>query len=583
MSIIFPVGDDLDLTNPDLTPEELVKLQKEIMERNAFLQETARESWTWGAEIPEELKKYVQAGSILTPSLVEDIISKAGFGTPLFSGNAPKDFNASTFGNTQINLFPDPTFNQTLWPRPGLGPDAILRWAIGSIGAMTVIRVRIDDVLRHANYSDQSWKPGWRITMRDSQKYPTKDDKEAIKQAIDFLENGGLYKSVIERDENQSMDFPRFLAAIVQDSLIYDNIAILTKVKDGKVTAFTPFNAASILIAKPEGYEFDKSKFAVEIDPSGQVLQSFTRDQLIWYVRNPGNYQTTRYYGQSEVELGIKILQSFQNAFDMNANTFANNSMPNGMMVITGVVGISRDTLNFLKRVWNNAVRGVSKRWGVPVMALDSEKAKVDLIKFNDIKGLDHVYEHHMNMTFALICALYRMPVARLGMKISGQGPNAKDPMNKDREEQEDIGRIVLLQHLENLIDNYLIKRNWPNLKFSWTAMSSVEGDREYQERNLAQTYREQRIALDMKPVSEFLPPDAPEELKTLAQLLDMTPNDPGKGGIAQSLFSAYLTGKMNAEKENAIFHAPKDLAEARDKGAPPAGRRKASEQKDER
>ena len=78
-----------------------------------------------------------------------------------------------------------------------------------------------------------------------------------------------------------------------------------------------------------------------------------------------------------------------------------------------------------------------------------------------------------------------------------------------------------------------------------------------------------------MPPIASL---EMSEELRPLAEILDLMPVDPGLTGAFQSLASIYLGGKINAQKDNATFHAPRDPVEALEHGAPPEIRRSDNE-----
>ena len=59
--------------------------------------------------------------------------------------------------------------------------------------------------------------------------------------------------------------------------------------------------------------------------------ESFTRDDLTFYVRNPRNDPEVFGYGYSEVEMGMRLVKGFQNALDMNIDIFDRSAIANGI------------------------------------------------------------------------------------------------------------------------------------------------------------------------------------------------------------------------------------------------------------
>lgn len=480
------------------------------------------------------------------------------------------DHPPNIFNYANISVVPEKSLSEIM-PKPGLPFETIERWAQVNLAPIILINTRVDDILRYSQYSDQSWKPGWRIVLENEALAPSDQEKEEIELAKRFIHHSNIYTTngdSITMYEKNLLYFPEFLARITRDSLTYDGISIWTQRNENNmIEAYAPFPTSMIRLVRDGVFEGEEDVVAVACNPTGEVVNTFKRNQFIWYVRNPQNSPNAFNYGMSEIEYGSRLIDSFQQAFQLNASTFTANATPYGMLVLKGLVGANRNLTDILAREWMNAKRGLSKGWALPLVSLPKE-AEIEVLDMSGIKGSEARYQDHMNMSFSLFCALYRMPASRFGFRASGNGPVPKslDP-KEDSLDTEDTGRIVLLGHLQTLIDKYIIKANWPNLKFQFCGISPKEDAREFQTRENAKTWGERRKSVDMPPLASL---EISEELKPLAEILDLMPVDPGLTGAFQSLASIYLGGKLNAKKENATFHSPRDPAEAIEHGAPP-------------
>ncbi len=471
---------------------------------------------------------------------------------------------------SRLSYIPDPTA-ETLLAWPGLPPESLQKMAWANIAPQIIINTRVDDVLLYSSLSTQPSAPGWKIEMRDRKKFPSAKDFKEIETAQNFIWNCNtetqLYQAR-ERDQERYTNFAKFLALITRDSLTYDGIAIYTDMdKHKSIKAFTAIPASMIRLAGPEGYKKNKKDFAVLIDEGNNVTRAFSRDELIWYVRNARIDPGAAGYGYSEIDGGVRLLESFQNAYDLNADVFTKNATPNGMLILKGM-GFTQNEIDLLSRAWMNMKRGVSKGWTLPALVVPPD-GEVDILDMGALKGNEARYQDHLNMSFSLFCALYRIPSRRFGMRISGKGPDAKPIENQaDILDDEDPGKVVLLGHIERIVNEYLLWPRWPGLVFSFTGKTPKEDAREYQAKELAKTYGERRASSDF-PDLETLAES--EDEKFIARIMNLAPTDPGMAGIFQSVVSAYMNAKFGkqsmGEKGDARFPAQSDPGKAEDKG----------------
>ncbi len=218
---------------------------------------------------------------------------------------------------------------------PGIAPASMGKVARENLAPQLIIGLRTADVERYADYSTHLWKPGWRIELRSDSKHPNKADLQDIQEARDFLYNCNIETiNARRRDESGYLNFRNFLSALTRDSLTYDGMAIWTDIDSrGQVKSFKPLSSANIRLVGKEGYQEGMEKFdltteeaarvfSVLVDEAGNVIDAFNRDQLCWFVRNPRLDPVANGYGYSEIEIGVRLIQAFQNALDMNADAF---------------------------------------------------------------------------------------------------------------------------------------------------------------------------------------------------------------------------------------------------------------------
>ena len=446
---------------------------------------------------------------------------------------------------TSLAYMPDLS-NSGLTSWIGIPPESLAKIASENISPQMIIGMRVADVLSYANLSRHAWKRGWRITHREADKNPTKDIKKDIVLAENFIMNCNTELTGAERDARGYTSFRQFLAMLARTTLIFDGMAIWTdRGDDNKVQAFKCMYAGNIRLAMPGGYMNNPDIFAAMVDQTGTVITTFTRDELVWYVRNPRAEPDVYGYGLSELQVGVRLIQAFQNAFDANADQFSRAHVPNGMLLLKGVGWVQRQ-LDILTRVWNNMLAGITKRWSMPALVVPKD-GDITILDLSDIRGKDAYYEILMNLSMGAFCTVYRFPPHRLGYKISGKSPDSELPNQTatDRIDDEDIGKEELLDHIELVINEYLLSSRFPHLRFEFSGKNPKSDAREYEERQLAMTMRERRANVGLSSLEDAAKESKDDAIIAVGKAMDMAPIDPGVAGIFQALISSQgLTGK---------------------------------------
>lgn len=489
------------------------------------------------------------------------------------------------FSYSSMSFLPDPA-NYGLMQWPGINPESLRKVARENISPAVIIRQRSADMARYSGLSSHFYQPGWRITMREASETPTAQDREDIKRAERFVYNCSMDGGADARDRDAHLisPFEMFLRGFADDTLTFDGWAVWTDMKQGKVNAFANLPAGMIRLAMPtRGYKGNEDYFAALVDETGTPVKPLTRDELTWRVRNVRNDPSVAGYGWPEVEILVRIIQAFQGGVELNAGQFINNSIPNGMLLLKGDY-FNQDQVDALMREWTNMKRGMSKLWGMPVMAVPEDGA-VELIQFMDMKGRDMMFRDHMNMMMGLCCLVWCFPIRRLGMFVSGHNRDNQPTQDAAIEIQgaDDPGLPPLLQFVEDTVNPYLLWPRWPRLKFGFMAKNPKEDARQTEARKLARTWGEARAEADLPKLSKI----APTHLKPLAEIMEMAPEDAVKAGTFQTVAVKMLEAQLGTGdgKDPANPGAPmqtkKDPAEAQGHGHLAGVRRNSRQEKD--
>jgi len=471
------------------------------------------------------------------------------------------DIPANMQSFARMSYMPDAT-NSGILQWPGIHPEALRKIVRENIAPNLIIGMRCDDMVRYSEPSNHPWKPGWRIEVFQGDKHPTSDDKKQIKEAEDYLWNSGAnfsYTKALDRDKEDLCDFQKFLIAGTRDTLTFDGLAINTQ-RDGKgrIVEYGLLPAGNIRLVGPAGYLENPDAYAVAVNEGGVVQKAYSRDQLIWAVRNARvdpeySVSMTRGYGYPEIDVALKLISCFQNVIDYNTDIFQKSGVPNGILLLTGN-GWLQKQVDVLMRMWRNLKTGITKALALPVLAAP-QGAKVEIVDLSKIHGDEALYQDLLNLMMGAYCTVYRFPVHRMGYRVSGKGPDTKeDPLTKAAMvDNDDPGLIALLSFWAKVINENMIWPRWQHLRFRFTGMNPKEDAREYEFKKNAMTWKEARAESDLPPLTNGVKAD----YKQLAEIMEMCPIDPNLSGVFQSVAAAFITPPGMEEGSSPINGAP--------------------------
>lgn len=481
------------------------------------------------------------------------------------------------FSYARISSMPD-MYNDGVIQWPDLSPQAFQKVVQTNLAPQMIIGQRVDDVLMYARPSTHPYIPGWKILPRDGSTRYGEATRKEIREAERFLLQCNLETGwdARKRDSAGYQGWTTFLSSIVRDTLTFDAIAIFTDMDNkDRVKGFKAISAANISLTGKDGYKRKKNIFAVGTDEAGNVITEFTRDNLIWYVRNPRTSPTVAGYGLSEIFIAIKLIGGLTNALDLNLSVFDRNSVPNGMLLLKGM-GWTQRQLDILARLWIDLKQGATKAWALPAMAVP-EGAEVDMLDLSSFRNdMTIYYADFMNFATAVFCMIYRFPYQRLGYRSTGTGtgttmPNASNPSPTD---DVDVGKAPLLGHIETIVNEYLLWTRWPDLQFHFTGKNPKEDNREFEFRVTSMTLSEKRVACGLPPLEDIID----KKYKDLAVLMGMAPVDPSMAGIFQNAVSTILKNDNESSPE-ALYPSKKDPAVSAEHGHQSGVRRNSAEE----
>jgi hypothetical protein len=471
--------------------------------------------------------------------------NKSAFADSLAKANARASGAPDLQPYGKISIMPQ-TYTDGILQWQGIQPEMLLKIATDHLVIKAVVQQRIADVLRYANYATHPWKPGWKIEMREGSDSPSDQDKKEIQDMAQFISNcADGVKDARERDARHYRPLRNFLAAVVRDRFRYDFVSVWTDTDaSGKVRGFKAMPADRIRYTVREGFRGDPAVFAVALDDGGRVMQAFNRRELFTVVYNERTDVDAMGYGYSETEMTWRIVRAFTDAFEMNADVFNKNAIPNGILMATGY---NNKHVDALSQIWANLKKGTSKQWALPAIGVPKD-GKLEILDLSRLKDNDVYFENFMNMLAGVYCAIVGFPVDRLGYNTSGKGPDNKpetDTTSGTIVDIADPGLPPLLSYIEDFINEYIVWTRNPKLQFRFQGKNPKEDARAYEAKMQAATYGERRALSDLPPLQSLA---KGKEQKELAALMDLCPSDANMAPVWQNLVSAHLAAKQEAE-----------------------------------
>ena len=431
-----------------------------------------------------------------------------------------------------------------------------------------VIMTRVRQVQRFAGVQDDKG-PGFAIRHVDPHHELTRAEQDSVRLLQRFITHCGWEFNPRRRKALKRDSFAAFLAKLVRESLVYDSAPIETELKRDAKQGFDGFYAldgSTIRLCTDEGYEGDDAIFATQVI-NGRVVTAYTHNDLIYEPRNPRADVRLAGYGLGETELLIRVVTGFLNALAYNTKGFDDNSIPKGILHLTGEY--SQEDLAAFRRYWNAMVRGINNAWTLPVMVSRDAESKVGFERVDTGFNEMH-FSKWMTFLVSIICAIYGMSPAEINFDSFTAG-NTSALSGSDTSEKlaasRDSGLRPLLAYLENLISDFLIADFSEKYLFRWTGLDAEDEDKRHEMRKLCLTLNEARAQENLPPLDGPLG-DAPINPSLIGPWMQLQGGGNEEGGD-QGADGAASDDQASGQPEDADDE-PQDDADQQPSGGKP-------------
>lgn len=415
-----------------------------------------------------------------------------------------------------------------------------------------IIRTRTNQILQYAvpaRSSDDG--NGFRIVRKG--KKPG-DMTKHEQNVAENLENFIFYTGKEQMDWRD--DFPTFLAKVLYDFYVYDQINI-ERVYEGskskKLNHFNYVDASTILIDKfPK--TIDKPKTYVQM-VNRKVAAKFTNKELTFITYWSQNMARNYGYGYSPVEAAMPQISYHMNVEQFNARFFIQGGMTRGLLLIDpgDGTGSSRVSLDALRRNLM-PTQGINGSWKIPIIQAHDAKY-VNMTQ----SSKDMEFVNFLNYLNNIICADFQIQPdevnfpnrgganGKTGGSTLNEGNTTRTKMNASRQN----GLAPVMKFIERIITDKILRYVDDRYQFIFTPSDDEKEQRQQQELALklknGMSVNEARKAMGLPAIKDL--PDVPGNADNLIQYLSI-----------QSKFDP----DANKEQQNSTAYKPtKDKAGA--------------------
>lgn len=335
---------------------------------------------------------------------------------------------------------------------------------------------------------------GYQIKHRNPGKLTTKGEREKILSLEKYIYDCG------NKDSNPYDNFKRdnfkvFLSKLVRDSLTLDqSCAEVIPSLDGTPYEFIAVDAASIRIASADFEESNRHNIWGErpnlphkgtpayvqlVD--GSIKNVYTRDEMIFGVRNHRTDMAIGAYGFSELEMLINNITNHLNAETYNSVFFKNSSVPRGIFNFKGDT-MTPDQMEGFKRMWRDSMEGVSNAWRTPILQSEQGIEWIDLHTSNRDMEFGQWLEYLIKIT----SSVFQIDPAEINFDLSGgvsDTPLFESSQEWKLKASRDKGLRPLLSFFENMINENIIEKLDDDYVFSFVGLDELSEEQKIEQR----------------------------------------------------------------------------------------------------
>lgn len=364
----------------------------------------------------------------------------------------------------------------------------------------SVVQTRIRQVNRFCGISEDGG-PGFEIRHVERKHILTSEEQTTTDLLAKFMQNCGWEFNSRARKRLRRNTFAQFMAKSIRDSLAMDACPIECEWKvdhDLGLDGFYAVDGSTIRLCMEDGYKGDDEIFALQV-VNGRIVTAYNLDQLIYEVRNPRTDVRLSGYGMAEPEMLIRVVTGFLNAMTYNIKGFDDNSIPKGLLHMSG--DYSQEDITAFRRYWNSMVKGINNAWALPVMISKDSESKASFEKFG-VEFNEMYFAKWMAFLVSIVCAIYGMDPGEINFEsfaankstLSGSDTTEKLSAAKDK------GLLPFLSFYESMLTEDIIQVFSEKYCFRWVGLEEEDPEQAWAAQQLILTVNELRAEKGYEP-----------------------------------------------------------------------------------
>lgn len=361
----------------------------------------------------------------------------------------------------------------------------------------SIINVRADQIRPFTQRMVKGQRRGFKIVPVDStvDEVEVQDDIDALS---DFFEHCGFHS-----DPDREDDFQDYCQMLVREVFTVDQVATEIQYnRRGNPIAFWLLDGTTIKRLDPttEEYRRKYEGYTYAQDIEDKIYNLYTHDTLIFdyqYKRADIRY---RGYGYSPVEQCIDLITTLLFGHAFSRDQFVKNQVPQGFISVMGDVG--QDQIDAIRENWIATMEGQGGQFAIPIVPSGKDGVGIDFKALGQ-KNREMEYAKLMHFLVSLICAVFAIDPAELGIKSDDSNNLAEASLDTRQGSSRDRGLTSVLSFIERIC-NKILQRITPDYQFKF---QGHDLDEESKRAELAKKRMEAYTTVDEEREAEGLEP----------------------------------------------------------------------------
>jgi len=209
---------------------------------------------------------------------------------------------------------------------------------------------------------------GFRCIMREGN---AKKRTRAVERREDEM-NELIYYCADKKtpgEDRIEKSFDRFMWKFIQDRLVMDQpVAVIEESAKGGLRQFFAIDGSTVRLTEYKSKDYNRYGPYVQVF-NGQVVSSFSDDQLMFCPQNLSTELSRFGYGCSELEFLVRLLIAHMGIDASNERMFNPHSMPKGILV-SEQIEITTENMKQLESHWAQQMSAARSRHRIPVLGV---------------------------------------------------------------------------------------------------------------------------------------------------------------------------------------------------------------------